>query len=146
MKAVILRCTGAHVSVDGRIVGRIGQGLTVFLGVMEGDDEIRASRLAQKISTLRIFSDADGKFNDSLRDVGGSVLVIPNFTICGDARKGNRPSFSMAAPPASARALYERFATLLRENSVPVETGVFSADMKVHVENDGPVTIILEVI
>jgi D-tyrosyl-tRNA(Tyr) deacylase len=144
MKAVIQRCSQAHVSVNKEIVGYIGNGITVFLGVMAGDGAPQAEKLVRKIIALRIFSDDEGKFNDSLRDVKGSILLIPNFTVCGDARKGNRPRFSGAAAPPDARELYERFATLLRENSIPVETGVFSADMQVHVENDGPVTIILE--
>jgi len=145
MKAVIQRCSRARVDVEGKTVGQIENGLVVFLGVMENDDESHAKRLAAKLSALRIFSDEDGKFNHSVKDVSGAVLLISNFTICGDSRKGNRPSFSAAAKPDVANELYERFATLLREAQIPVQTGIFAADMKVVVENDGPVSMIMEV-
>ena len=146
MKAVVQRCHQAHVEVEGEVVGKIQHGLVVFLGIMADDTEAQASRLAAKIAAMRIFSDADGKFNHSVKDVSGSILLISNFTVCGDARKGNRPSFSAAAPAKQAEELYERFATLLRSASLPVEMGVFAADMNVHVENDGPVSMIVEVI
>lgn len=145
MKAVLQRCKAARVEVDGKVVGQISQGLTIFLGVASGDDESCAAKLASKVLGLRIFDDADGKFNFSVKDVGGEVLVVSNFTLCGDARKGTRPSFSSAAPPDLANALYERFVTLIRESGVKVATGIFAATMQVHVENDGPVTMILEV-
>lgn len=145
MKAVVQRCTGACVVVEGKVVGQIGCGLTVFLGVMADDGEAQLTQLVQKILSLRIFDDESGRFNYSVRDVNGSILLVPNFTVCGDARKGSRPSFGAAAAPAMAEALYERFATLLRSALGSIETGIFSADMKVLVENDGPVTVILEV-
>ncbi|HEY0075443.1 MAG TPA: D-aminoacyl-tRNA deacylase [Abditibacteriaceae bacterium] len=144
MKAVIQRCHRAQVEVEGKIVGQIGPGLAVFLGVAKADDESAAEKLTRKIASLRIFNDDEGKFNRSLLDTGGSALVISNFTLYGDARKGTRPNFMEAAAPDEANRLYEAFVTLLRNQNVPVETGVFAANMKVLVENDGPVTIILE--
>jgi D-tyrosyl-tRNA(Tyr) deacylase len=144
MKAVIQRCHQAQVEVEGKIVGQIGPGLAVFLGVAKGDEETHAEKLARKIASLRIFNDDEGKFNRSLLDTGGSALVISNFTLYGDARKGTRPNFMEAAMPDEANRLYEAFVTLLRNQNVPVKTGVFAASMKVLVENDGPVTIILE--
>jgi D-tyrosyl-tRNA(Tyr) deacylase len=145
MKAVIQRCHSAQVEVEGKIVGQIGRGLVVFLGVDGDDDESIAVRLAQKVAALRIFDDDTGKFNFSVRDTGGAALVISNFTICGDARKGTRPNFSAAAPPALADHLYSRFVKLLTEQGIQVQTGVFGASMRVLVDNDGPVTVILEV-
>ena len=145
MKAVVQRCHGAHVAVDGEVVGQIGNGLTIFLGVAGGDDESCAARLAQKIAALRIFDDAAGRFDLSVRDVNGAALIISNFTVCGDARKGTRPNFSGAAPAEIANHLYQRFVTLLAEQGVPVQTGIFAASMRVAVENDGPVTVVLEV-
>ena len=130
--------------VDGEVIGEIGPGLTVFLGVAVEDTEAQAVKLAAKIAGLRIFSDASGKFNHALPEVGGSVLLISNFTLCGDARKGNRPSFTGAARPEAANALYEAFAKLLRGLEVPVRMGQFGADMRVFVENDGPVNLLLE--
>ena len=144
MKAVIQRCHSARVEVEGKVVGEIGQGLVIFLGVFATDDESCAARLAHKVAGLRIFDNAEGKFDLSVRDVGGAALVISNFTICGDARKGTRPNFSAAAPPAEANQLYERFVSLLAEQQVPVQTGVFGVAMRVLVENDGPVTVLLE--
>ncbi len=138
----------ARVEVEGEIVGQIvGQieaGFAVFVGVAAGDDEAIAAKLAQKIAGLRVFNDENGKFNLSLREIGGKVLLISNFTLLGDARKGNRPSFMSAAPPGDANRLLQSFATLLRAAGVPVETGIFGADMRVFVENDGPVTLLLE--
>lgn len=145
MKAVIQRCLSARVVVNGEVVGEIGKGLTVFLGVAAGDDESCAKKLAQKIVALRIFDDAEGRFNFSVSDVQGGVLVVPNFTLCGDARKGTRPNFSQAAPPIEANRLYERFVRLLVEQGVEVAVGCFGASMLVAIENDGPVTMILEV-
>lgn len=144
MKAVVQRCKKAWVDVENKTVGQIENGLTVFLGVAQGDDESCVQKLASKIAALRIFDDADGKFNYSVKDVGGGVLVISNFTIYGDARKGTRPNFSRAAPPDEANRLYERFVTLLTEQGITVATGQFAAAMQVSVENDGPVTVILE--
>jgi D-tyrosyl-tRNA(Tyr) deacylase len=144
MKAVIQRCRAASVEVEGRVLGQIDFGLTIFLGVGEGDEEVQAARLVQKIAGLRIFDNDEGRFDRSLRDVGGSALVISNFTLYGDARKGTRPNFGGAAKPEIARHLYERFVKLLSESGIPVQTGEFAAMMNVKVENDGPVTLILE--
>jgi len=145
MKAVIQRCSSARVEVEGNIVGQIGPGIAIFLGIATGDSAVHAARLAQKVASLRIFDDAEGKFAFSVRDVGGAALVIPNFTIYGDARKGTRPNFGAAAPPSKANPLYSQFVTLLTEQKVPVQTGIFGAAMRVQVENDGPVTVIVEV-
>jgi D-tyrosyl-tRNA(Tyr) deacylase len=144
VKAVVQRSRSARVEVNGEVVGQIDHGLTVFLGVAEGDTETNGAKLAQKISQLRIFNDESGKFNLSVKDVAGAVLLISNFTLCGDARKGNRPSFTSAASPDEANRLYEAFATLLQSLDVPVQKGVFGADMRVFVENEGPVTLVLE--
>jgi D-tyrosyl-tRNA(Tyr) deacylase len=144
MKAVIQRCHRAHVEVAGEVVGQIGSGLVVFLGVAKGDDAAKAERLARKIASLRIFNDDEGKFNRSLLDMGGGALVISNFTLYGDATKGTRPNFTQAAAPEEADLLYQTFVKLLSQQNVPVETGIFAAMMNVSVENDGPVTLILE--
>jgi D-tyrosyl-tRNA(Tyr) deacylase len=144
MKAVVQRCRAAGVCVESEVVGEIEFGLTVFVAALEGDDESNAARLAQKIAALRIFSNADGKFDLNVRDVGGSVLVISNFTLAGETKKGNRPSFSAAARPERAESLVDTFATLLATQNICVATGRFGAHMKVTVENDGPVTILLE--
>ncbi len=144
MKIVLQRCLSARVEVEGEIVGQIGQGFATFVGVAREDTAAQVAKAAQKIAGLRVFSDAGGKFNLGLHDVGGAVLLISNFTLCGDARKGNRPSFMGAALPEPARELFDSLATLLRAQGVAVESGVFGADMRVHVENDGPVTLILD--
>lgn len=144
MKAVIQRCRHAKVMVDNKVVGEIGDGLVIFLGVAQGDDETCARRLAEKIAKLRIFSDENGKFNHSLQDVKGQALVISNFTLCGDARKGNRPNFMASAASEQANQLYESFVTLLGQQQITVASGVFGADMTVDVSNSGPVTLILE--
>jgi D-tyrosyl-tRNA(Tyr) deacylase len=140
LKAVVQRVARAR-STPG---GAIGPGLCVLLGVAEGDSPAAADRLAEKIAKLRIFADDEGKFDRSVVDVGGAALVVSQFTLLGDTAKGNRPSFTAAAPPGEAEALYERFAERLRELGVPVETGVFGAKMQVELVNDGPVTILLE--
>jgi len=144
MKAVIQRCRHAKVTADNEIAGEIGEGLVIFLGVAQGDDENCARRLAEKIAKLRIFNDEAGKFNLSLIDVQGEALVISNFTLCGDARKGNRPNFMTSAAPELANQLYESFVTLLEQQNITVASGVFGADMTVDVSNSGPVTLILE--
>ena len=144
MKAVVQRVGHAAVSVDGETVGRIGKGFLVLLGVAQGDTEAQAERLAKKISGLRIFPDENGKTNLSLSDVGGELLVISQFTLCADCRKGYRPSFVNAAAPEEARRLYEYFTALCRGAAGRVETGVFGAHMKVELENDGPFTLTLE--
>lgn len=144
MRALIQRVSRASVSVDGEIVGAIGRGFLVLLGVTREDGEEEAAYLARKIAGLRIFEDDAGKMNRSLADVGGAVLAVSQFTLYGDARKGRRPSFVNAARPQQALPLYERFCTLLREEGVPVEEGVFQAEMAVELVNDGPVTLWLE--
>jgi D-tyrosyl-tRNA(Tyr) deacylase len=140
MRAVVQRVERAR-STPG---GAIGPGLCVLLGVAEGDDEAAADRLAGKVARLRIFEDQDGKFDRSLLDVGGAALVVSQFTLIADTRKGNRPSFAAAARPELAELLYERFAGALGELGVPVETGVFGARMAIELVNDGPVTIVLD--
>jgi D-tyrosyl-tRNA(Tyr) deacylase len=144
MKAVIQRCKSARVTVDEKVVGEIGEGLTIFLGVAQGDDENCAQKMAEKIAKLRIFTDETGKFNHSVVDVKGEALVISNFTLCGDARKGNRPNFMAAAAPELANQLYESFVKLLKQQEITVRSGVFGAAMTVDVSNSGPVTLILE--
>lgn len=144
MKAVLQRAMSASVTVDGKTVGRIGPGLVVLLGVAKGDDESESRLLVEKIRTLRIFSDEQGKMNRSLVDIGGSVLLVSQFTLLGRTSSGRRPSFDVAAPPDEARRLYELVATRLRAEGTTVETGVFGAYMQVHIVNDGPVTFVLE--
>jgi len=144
MRAVLQRVSRASVTVEGRIVGRIDQGLMILLGVKTGDTEAEAGWLARKIAGLRIFSDDEGKSNLSVRDAGGSALVVSQFTLYGDARKGRRPSFIAAARPEVAEPLVERFVEFLRAEGVSAETGVFGAIMQVEIHNDGPVTLILE--
>jgi len=135
----------ARVEVDGEIAGAIGFGLCVLLGVARGDGEAEAERLAAKVARLRIFENVDGKFDRSLVDVGGAALVVSQFTLIADSAKGNRPSFTEAAVPEQAEALYERFCAALRALGVDVATGVFGARMQVALLNDGPVTIVLDV-
>ena len=130
-------------TVAGEEVGAIGPGLLVLLGVRRGDTAEAADKLARKLLALRIFEDDDGKMNRSVVDAGGEVLCVSQFTLYGDARKGNRPSFVDAAPPEEAEPLYERFCACLRELGIPVEQGVFGAKMAVELVNDGPVTILL---
>ena len=144
MRAVIQRVRQASVTVDGQVVGAIGPGLVVLLGVTHDDGEEQAAWLAQKIAGLRIFEDPQGKLNCSMLDVEGQALIVSQFTLYGDSRKGRRPSFTKAARPELAEPLLERFAELLRGFGVHVETGVFGAHMLVEIHNDGPVTLILE--
>lgn len=144
MKAVLQRVERASVEVDGHAAGAIGAGLLVLLGVAKGDSSAHADYLADKILNLRIFSDEDGKMNLSVIDKGGGILVVSQFTLYGDCRKGRRPSFDEAAPPELARPLYEYFVERLRGGGLRVETGVFQASMKVSLVNDGPVTLLLE--
>jgi D-tyrosyl-tRNA(Tyr) deacylase len=143
MRAVVQRVSRASVLVDGRIVGEIGSGLLVLVGVADGDGEADADALAAKVARLRIFENADGRFDRSVRDVGGAVLAVSQFTLIADTAKGNRPSFAAAARPEEAKRLYERFCTALAELGVPLEGGVFGARMEVELLNDGPVTIVL---
>ncbi|ULA60814.1 MAG: hypothetical protein LZF60_270140 [Nitrospira sp.] len=144
MKAVIQRVTRASVEADGQVVGRIDLGLLVLLGVAKGDGECDLSYVVEKLQTLRIFSDDQGKMNRSLRDVGGALLVVSQFTLLGDTAKGRRPGFDLAAPPEAARALYEEAVRRLRHEGLQVETGVFGAHMQVELLNDGPVTFIVD--
>jgi len=144
MRAVIQRVKSAEVLVDGRVSGKIGNGLLVFVGMARGDGEEDISYLTSKLPDLRIFEDASGKFNLSLREIGREMLVVSQFTLYGDCRKGRRPSFTEAEDPALAKDLYERFISRLREQNIPVQTGEFQAKMEVHLINDGPVTLILE--
>lgn len=144
MRVVVQRVKESSVAVDGRTVGRIGQGLLVLLGVDVADTDDDASFIADKVCNLRCFTDGDGKFNLALGDVGGSVLAISQFTLLGDCRKGRRPSFIDAARPEQAVPLYERFVELLRGRGVHVETGEFGAHMDVHLVNDGPVTLLID--
>ena len=144
MKAVIQRVTSASVEVGGKIVGQIGSGLVVLVGVAKGDGESDGRYLVEKIRTLRIFSDDQGKMNRSLVDVGGSVLLVSQFTLLGRTVNGRRPSFDEAAPPDQAKRLYEQVATDLRAQGTTVETGVFAAHMKVALLNDGPVTFVVD--
>ena len=125
--------------------GEVGRGLCVLLGVARGDGEEQAAQLAGKLARLRIFPDEDGRFDRSILDVGGAVLVVSQFTLIADTAKGNRPSFAEAAPPDHAEPLYERFCDELRALGAPVETGVFGAKMEIEIVNDGPVTIVLDV-
>jgi len=144
MRLVLQRVSQASVTVEGRVVGSIGRGFVVLLGAAHGDGEDQARWLARKVAGLRLFEDADGKLNVSLQEVGGAALVISQFTLYGDARKGRRPGFTDAARPEIAEPLVALFADTLREEGVPVETGVFGAHMSVEIHNDGPVTLILE--
>jgi D-aminoacyl-tRNA deacylase len=144
MKAVLQRVREASVTVDGRMVGRIDAGLLVLAGMASGDDDTTLRAMAAKIVNLRIFEDEAGKMNLSLLDTGGGLLVVSQFTLFADCRKGRRPSFMGAAPPADAAVLFERFVAILREACPRVETGVFQAMMEVRLNNWGPVTIQLD--
>ena len=144
MKALLQRVTRASVSVAGEVVGRIGQGLVIFVGVASGDTEKDVNYLAQKIVNLRIFADDEGRFNLSALDIKGELLVVSQFTLLADTRKGRRPSFVEAAPPAQAEELFERFVEQARATGLKVETGRFQQYMQVEIYNDGPVTILLD--
>ena len=147
MRAVCQRVRRAHVTVAGETVGVIDSGLVVLLGVARADSTAVAERLAARVARLRIFEDADGRFDRSLLDVGGGALVVSQFTLIADSRrqKGTRPDFSQAAPKAQAEPIYERFCEALAAAGVPVERGVFGARMAVELVNDGPVTIVLDI-
>jgi len=144
MRAVIQRVKEARVEVKGKPVGAIESGLLVFLGVGGGDTKTECDYLASKVAHLRIFSDEQGQMNRSLMDIGGAVLVVSQFTLWGDCRKGRRPSFVRAAPPDHARSLYERFISVVRDTGLTVATGRFQEMMEVHLVNDGPVTLLLD--
>ena len=145
MRAVLQRVTRASVRVEGETVGEIGAGLVVLLGIAHDDAETDAVYLAEKIVSLRIFGDMDGRMNQSVTEAGGALLVVSQFTLYGDCRRGNRPSFIDAAPPALAQELYQAFTNRLRAAGLSVVTGQFQAHMKVALVNDGPVTLFLEV-
>ena len=144
MRAVIQRVTSAEATVDGRSTGKIGKGLLVFVGVGKGDGEADISYLSSKIPDLRIFEDHSGKFNLSLKDVGGELLIVSQFTLFGDCRRGRRPSFSDAEDPGVAKVLYEQLVERMKRQGISVHTGEFQADMEVHLVNDGPVTLLLD--
>lgn len=144
MRVVLQRVSRARVSVEGRTTGEIARGLLLLVGFREGDDEETLRWMADKVVGLRIFSDEEGKMNRSVAEAGGGLLVVSQFTLYGDARKGRRPSFIEAARPEVAIPLYQRFVALLRESALPVATGEFGAMMEVELVNDGPVTLLLE--
>lgn len=144
MKALIQRVSESSVSVDGQVVGSIGCGLLVLLGVEKHDDASTVSNMVKRVLSYRVFSDDAGKMNLSVQDIGGGVLVVSQFTLAADTKKGLRPGFSAAAPPDTAEQLYALFVEQVRNSGVAVETGQFAADMKVQLINDGPVTFLLE--
>ena len=148
MKAVVQRVAHARVEVSGEVVGSIDHGLLVYLGVAQGDSQRDLEWLANKVLNLRVFEDEQGKMNRDVSQVSGSVLVISQFTLLGDCKKGNRPSFAMAMPPEQAEKMYESFVAMVRDKSrdkgVSVSTGRFRADMKVHSLNDGPITMLID--
>ena len=144
MRAVVQRVTQADVTVEENVTGAIRQGLVVLLGVEDGDTEKDADYIAEKVAGLRIFDDADGVMNRSVLDIGGGILSISQFTLLGDARKGKRPSYSHAARPEEAKALYTYFNQKLTDKGIPVGEGIFQAEMLVRIYNDGPVTILLD--
>lgn len=144
MRAVVQRVSRARVVVEERVTGEIGAGLLVFVGVGRADTPETAAVMAEKIVNLRIFNDEQGKMNRSLRDIGGGVLAVSQFTLYGDARGGRRPSFIQAAPPEQGKSLYEEFVRVVAALGVRVQTGVFQAHMSVELTNDGPVTILLD--
>ena len=144
MKGLIQRVSSAQVVVDGEIIGKIDRGILLLLGVEKDDDTARADKLIDKVTTYRIFSDADGKMNLSLRDIEGELLVVSQFTLVADTAKGKRPGFSRGAPPALGEELYNYFCDAAKASGIKVATGQFGADMKVSLTNDGPVTFWLE--
>lgn len=144
MRACVQRVTSASVTVEGQVIGEIGRGLLVLLGVATEDTEADARELAEKIVNLRIFEDSEGKMNRSLIDTSSSMLIVSQFTLLGDCRKGRRPSFIAAAPPEQGERLYESFIAEVRTRNVPTSTGRFRANMQVALVNDGPVTLLLD--
>lgn len=144
MRAVVQRVSDASVTVDNKVIGKISHGLLVFLGVGDGDTEADMKYIADKVTGLRIFSDADDKMNLSVTDVGGEILVISQFTLYGDCRKGRRPNFTASMEPKGAEEMYEKFIAYIKEQGINVEHGEFGADMKVSLLNDGPVTLMLD--
>ncbi|AMM41565.1 D-tyrosyl-tRNA(Tyr) deacylase [Candidatus Desulfofervidus auxilii] len=144
MRILVQRVKEAKVLVNGQIIGQIGKGILVFLGIARGDNITQAEWLVKKVCSLRIFADKNSEFNLSLKEIGGEILVVSQFTLYGDCRKGRRPSFDQAAPPPEALLLYESFIKLIKQQGIKVATGKFGALMQVHLINDGPVTLILE--
>ncbi len=144
MRSVVQRVSKASVSVDGRIVGRIGPGVLVLVAAAKGDGLEQVKWMASKLPGLRIFQDQEGKMNLSLEDVAGEMLIVSQFTLYGDCKKGKRPSYSTAANPQDAEALYNKFIELIKEKGIAVQTGIFGAMMEVELINDGPVTLILD--
>ncbi|ADO84556.1 D-aminoacyl-tRNA deacylase [Ilyobacter polytropus] len=144
MRVVVQRVTKAQVSVEGNVIGKIKEGLLILLGITHGDNEKDTKWLVNKISGLRIFSDGNGKMNKSIEDIEGEILLISQFTLYGDARKGRRPSFIEAAKPDIAVPLYNKFIDLVKEKNIKISVGEFGADMKVELLNDGPVTMIID--
>ena len=144
MRAVLTRVKSASVTIDGRVAGQIGQGFLILLGVTHEDTEVQAIKLADKLTGLRIFEDEDGKMNQGLESVNGQILVVSQFTLYGNCRKGRRPDFLAAARPEVAIPLYEKFIQLIRDKGIHVETGEFGADMLVESVNDGPVTLVVD--
>lgn len=144
MRAIIQRVKHASVEIDGKINGKIDEGLLIFLGVGKGDSEKDLEYIADKTLTLRIFEDENGKMNKCISDINGEILVISQFTLYGDCRKGRRPSFDSAMPPKEAEMMYEKFVDYIKNSGLKTETGMFGADMKVDLLNDGPVTMILD--
>ena len=145
MRAVIQRVTSSSVVVDGNLIGEVSGGFNILLGVMQGDTKAQAELLARKVTGLRIFEDENGKMNLDILSTGGEILCISQFTLCADIKKGNRPSFTLSAPPEEAKALYDYFCECLVNNGVSkVEKGIFGADMKVEIHNDGRVTIVMD--
>ncbi len=144
MKGLIQRVKRASVTIDGKVYSEINQGILILLGVEKGDNEQNADKLADKLCKLRIFEDEDGKMNKSILDVNGEILIVSQFTLAGDCKKGTRPSFDKAELPQRANELYEYFVDLIKQKNIPVGTGVFGAMMDVELVNDGPVTFMLE--
>ena len=145
MRALIQRVTSASVKVDEKIVGKIGKGFLIFLGVYEEDTEEKIEKLTKKIINLRIFNDENDKMNLSIKDIKGEILLISQFTLCADTKKGNRPSFVSAKNPKDANMIYEKTIENIKNENIVVEKGIFGADMKVELLNDGPVTILLDI-
>ena len=144
MKAVIQRVKGASVVIEGEEFSKIGQGLLIFLGIVKGDDESHADALAKKCADLRIFEDVQGKMNLSVKEAGGEALVVSQFTLAADCRRGRRPSFDNATEPETANRLYEYFTLKMKQGGIPTKNGRFAARMEINILNDGPVTIVLD--
>ncbi|GAB4142239.1 MAG: D-aminoacyl-tRNA deacylase [Cyanobacteria bacterium J069] len=144
MRVVLQRVSSSRVTVDGEVVGQIGRGLNLLVGIASTDTEAELDWMARKCLELRVFANGEGKFDQSVQDIGGELLVISQFTLYGDCRKGRRPSFDQAAAPVIAEALYDQFVEKLRQSGLRVETGRFGATMQVSIENEGPVTLVLE--